>query len=372
MRIGIDARLGLRSGVGRYTTELLDGATAHAPEHAFVVFAKPRDIETLASLYKGRTNIEWMAVPGTPFRAQEHAAFVAALLRARLDLLHVTFDYGVPLWSSVPMVLTVHDAWFEADTFFRSRWTKLYFQTMTKRGIRKARRIITVSEFVKGKILTYCPWMRTRAPDILVVPNGVGEEFSPLTGMQQGPEQHRAQDPYILYVGVLATIKNLMGLLDAYAHLRRIMPDAPRLVVAGKRDRSFPDPLPRVRELGLDAHVTMPGYVPDQVLPELYRRAALFVLPSFHEGFGIPVVEAMASGVPVVASNRGGIPEVAAGAARLVNPSAPQEMAEGMKAVLCDPAESRRMVQAGLLRARQFSWKASARRTLDLYAQVGA
>jgi glycosyltransferase involved in cell wall biosynthesis len=289
-----------------------------------------------------------------------------------LDLLHVTFDYGVPLWLRVPVVLTVHDAWFEPETFFRSRWTKLYFQYMTKRGIRKATRIIAVSEFVKEKILTFCPWMQARAQDICVVPNGVGEEFSPAPGEGTGFDPLRAQDPYILYVGVLATIKNIMGLLDAYAHLRRIMPSAPRLVVAGKRDSSFPDPLPRVRELGLDEHVTLTGYVPDQALPDLYRRAALFVLPSFHEGFGIPIVEAMASGVPVVASNRGGIPEVAAGVACLVNPMASQEMAEGMKAVLCDPAESRRMVKAGLQRAKQFSWKASARRTLELYAQVGA
>ncbi|MFO0730628.1 MAG: glycosyltransferase family 1 protein [Nitrospiraceae bacterium] len=371
MRIGIDARLGLRSGVGRYTRELIDAASAYAPEHTFVLFVKPRDLDVLTALYKGRSNIEWRAIPGTPFLLGEHLSLSYEVTRARLDLLHITFDYGMPLLAPTPTVLTVHDAWFEAETFFRSRWTKLYFQTMTKRGIRKATRIITVSEFVKGKILTFCPWMRARAEDILVVPNGVGEEFSPLNGAQQGQDRPAARDPYILSVGVLAAIKNIMGLLDAYAYLRRIMPAAPRLVVAGKRDSSFPDPLPRVRELGLESYVTLPGYVSDQALPELYRRAALFVLPSFHEGFGIPVIEAMASGVPVVASNRGGLPEVAAGSARLVNPLDPEDMAQGMKAVLCDAAASRLMVEAGLCRAKQFSWKTSARRTLDVYAEVG-
>lgn len=367
MRIGIDARLGLRSGVGRYTTELLDGVSVYAPEHRFVVFVKSRDLDMLAGLYKGRTNIEWVALSGAPFKPRENLELVWALIRAKIDMLHVTFDYGVPLWSSVPMVLTVHDAWFESETFFRSQWTKRYFQTMTRRGLHKATTIITVSNFVKNKILTYCPWMQSRSQDIHIIPNGVGEQFTPHAGNFGEPQHLRHLKPYLLYVGVLARIKNIMGLLEAYAQLRRMMPAAPRLVLAGKRDPSFPDPLPRVRELGLESHVTFLGYVPDHALPDLYREASLFVFPSLHEGFGIPVVEAMASGIPVVASNRGGIPEVAGGAVRLVNPVVPQEIAAGMKEVLEDASLRRRMVEAGLLRAQQFSWKISARRTLDLY-----
>ena len=367
MRIGIDARLGLRSGVGRYTTELLDGASAYAPEHRFVVFVKPSDLDTLVGKYKGRTNIEWVTVSGAPFKLREHLELVSALIRAKLDLLHVTFDYGVPLWSSVPVVLTVHDAWFESETFFRSQWTRRYFQTMTRRGLRKAVTIITVSHFIKDKIVTYCPWMQSRSQDIHIIPNGVGEQFTPRTRNSSASQQVSALKPYLLYVGVLARIKNIMGLLEAYAYLRQIMPEAPRLVLAGKRDPSFPDPLPRVRELGLEAHVTFLGYIPDHALPDLYREAALFVLPSLHEGFGIPVLEAMASGIPVVASNRGGIPEVAGGAARLVNPVVPQKMASGIKEVLEDTSLCGRMVEAGLLRAQQFSWKTSAKRTLDLY-----
>ena len=369
MRIGIDARLGLRSGVGRYTTEIVSGVSRMAPEFRFVVFAKPQDVDRLADLFQAQQNIEWVSVPGAPFQLREHLEMGRAIRRAELDLLHLTFDYAMPLWASAPILLTVHDAWFEAETFFRSEWTRRYFQTMTRRGLRRAGQVATVSQFVKDKILTYCPWMASKAERIHVIPNGVGAQFTPLGHPQSEPEETGVPQPYLLYVGVLARIKNTMGLFEAYAALRRSMPDAPRLVVAGKRDPSCPDPLPRLRELGLEAHVTLLGYVPDKALPDLYRKASLFVLPSFHEGFGIPVLEAMASGVPVVATNRGGVPEVAGGAACLVDPLRPDDIAGGIKTVLTDDRMRQGMVDAGLRRARQFSWTASARATLELYRE---
>lgn len=169
----------------------------------------------------------------------------------------------------------------------------------------------------------------------------------------------------ILFVGTLEPRKNVRGLLAGYERLVASQPDMPQLVLVGR--------LPPAEEPSFTAaaaassRVEVRGYVPDKERTRLYQVASMLVLPSFEEGFGIPVVEAMATGVPVIVSNRGSLPEIAGDAALVVDPDDPAALASAMQRVLADSALRRRMIDAGYQRVRTFDPAAAARRVLDAY-----
>ncbi len=177
---------------------------------------------------------------------------------------------------------------------------------------------------------------------------------------------------YVLAVGTLEPRKNLTTLLAAFARLRRngeVDADL-RLVLAGARGWLEEPIFATVRSLGLEDAVRFTGFVDDDDLPAVYSGAALFVFPSLHEGFGLPLLEAMACGVPVVTSNVSSMPEVAGDAATLVDPRDGEGLAAAIGRLLRDEALRDRLREAGIARARQFSWEATARRTLDAYASL--
>lgn len=372
MRIGIDARLLYKEGIGRHIAEVLAGVSKLRPEHEYVVYVKPADMGRDRWELPRRPNVRLSYLPGTPFLLREQIALVRAMKQDRLDLFHATFDYGVPLRAPCKVVLTVHDAWFGPQTYFRSPVRRIYYQTMTRRGLRLAVRVLTVSEFVKNKILTYCGDEPSLASKIRVIPNGVGEEFHPSIGARAIPPLVRKYgiDRYLLYVGALATHKNFRGLLDGYARLHRRLPASPRLVVAGKRNPGLSDPARIVQEYGLDGAVLLPGYVPDAELPALYRGAEAFVFPSLHEGFGLPVVEAMACGTPVLSSDAGAIPEVVGDAALLVDPADPAAIEDGLAKILIDHALRGALIERGLIRAKAFSWQKITEEICGIYEAI--
>ncbi|MEP6914926.1 MAG: glycosyltransferase family 1 protein, partial [Acidobacteriota bacterium] len=193
-------------------------------------------------------------------------------------------------------------------------------------------------------------------------------------GAPDWPRREAPQHPGpILFVGTIDPRKNVTGLLRAYAELIARNPGAPPLVMAGRLVGEF---LTALRSTsGLRAVIDKAqwlGYVSDERRLELYRAASMLVIPSFDEGFGLPVLEAMTLGVPVIASNRGALPEVIGDAGRLVDPDDHSELAAAMNRVLDDPAERRRMADAGVLRARSYSWDMAARRLRDAYAAAAA
>jgi len=178
---------------------------------------------------------------------------------------------------------------------------------------------------------------------------------------------------YMLFLGTLNPRKNVTTLLQAFAqfhHTQRVAP-AIHLVIAGASGWRTPGISRTVQRLGLENVVHFPGFLDEEDLPDLYRGAMLFVLPSLYEGFGLPVLEAMGCGVPVVTSNVASLPEVAGDAAVLVDPYD----AEGMAAALTEVAHNETLRRAlrckGIAQAQKFSWETAARKTLDLYAALG-
>jgi glycosyltransferase involved in cell wall biosynthesis len=206
---------------------------------------------------------------------------------------------------------------------------------------------------------------------IVVVHHGVAGRFRPheddrrslVDGVQPDASQQPAtpREPYFLYVGTIQPRKNLVRLLEAFAQLS---PEAPRLVIAGKRGWLSAPIERRAAELGLAERVVFAGYVPDAELPGLLRGALAFVFPSLYEGFGMPVLEAMAAGVPVLTSSTSALPEVAGDAALLVDPCDTAAIAGGMARLAGDASLRADLRARGLARAAEFTWERCARETL--------
>lgn len=279
-------------------------------------------------------------------------------LRLPLLLRHVRptlahFQYVIPpLWRR-PAVITVHDISFERLPELMTRRDRALFRGLVPGSARRAERVITVSEWTRRDLLDRYGLAETK---VVVTRLGVDPAFGP-NGLEQSAR------PYLLLVGAIQPRKDPISALEALAHLDREL----RLVFAGPEKHGADDVRRAVSRLGLEDRVEFLGYVPKQRLAELYRGAHCVVLPSRYEGFGLPIVEAMASGTPVVATRVGAIPEVAGDAAVLVEPRDPAALAAGIERAL---AARERLAAAGLQRARDFSWAETARRTLAVYREL--
>jgi glycosyltransferase involved in cell wall biosynthesis len=264
-------------------------------------------------------------------------------LSKRLGAALVHTQYALPLRLRCPAVVTVHDLSFEREPGLFSLRDRLLFRRVVPSAVRRAARVLTVSERTKNDIVQ----LYGIAPErIVVTPNGVDPAFHP------APSGSEPQGSYVLAVGAIQARKNQLAALDAAAAVG--LP----LVVAG------PEKNPALaKELRLRG-ARLEGHVPIEMLADLYRGATCLVQASRFEGFGLPVVEAMASGTPVVAVREPALEEIAGDAAVFVDEN---DLAEAIRTALRDRAK---LSAAGLERARAFSWRATAERTLAVYEEV--
>jgi glycosyltransferase involved in cell wall biosynthesis len=288
----------------------------------------------------------------------------------RPDLLHV--QYTAPLGCAVPVVVSVHDVSFlehpEYFTWYRSR----QLQWTVRRTVRRAARILTGSEFSRSSILKV--YGDLDEDKVVVVPNAAAPEFRPISrdAATTNVRNHFSIGvPFILSVGDLQPRKNQIGLIKAFSRLVRAYPQLKQNLVLAGKETWFAD---RVREAARDSGVAdriqFFGFVSDADLLQLYNACDLFVFPSFYEGFGLPVLEAMACGRAVVSSNTSSLPEVVDGAAILFDPYAIDEITRAMADLLLDAELRARMERLGLQRAAHFSWQKTAQRTLEVFHEV--
>ena len=263
------------------------------------------------------------------------------------------FNYVVPPAYRGPAVVTVHDLSFEYAPELMSRRDRFMFRTFVPRSARRADRVLAVSERTKRDLVEHYGIDEEK---VVVTPNGVDPIFRPNGAAPDRP-------PYALFVGGIQPRKDPLTAVQALA---RVDGDL-RLVLVGDEKRGGDALRSTVRRLGLEQRVELAGYVPHEGLASLYRGAACLVFPSRYEGFGLPVLEAMASGTPVVATTAGAVPEVAGDAAVLVEPGDPEALADGIRRALED---RERLAAAGLERARRFTWSETARRTLAVYREL--
>lgn len=350
MRIGFDGQVlvGNLTGMGKATQYLLHYLQQGFPEHEYVAVS-PGD----RSQWRLPQQLWWDQV-GFPGRAFRHKA----------DLLHATGHSAPLLWLG-RVVMTVHDL---APTRFpdllphwRSRW---YWGRFIPFTAKFADAILVPSVSTKRDLVTLCHIPEDR---VHVIPWGVPlDHLNERKGASEVRRRYGLEGPYLLYVGTIDRRKDYTTLLQALLQLdKRITLVLAGTVIAGRTD--FPQ---QVAKLGLGHRVRVLGYVPERELVGLYRGAAAFVYPSFYEGFGLPVLEAMACGTPVITYRATSLPEVVGDAGLLLDPPwTPETLASAIRRVLSDEALRLELRQKGFEQAKRFNWAETARRTMKVYEE---
>lgn len=284
-----------------------------------------------------------------------------------LDLFHAQFI--VPPFLKCKTVTTIPDIAFEHfPQMFPAHQTAL-LKTLVRASARRADHIITVSEYSKWDITrTY----GIEPENITVTYEAAGRQFGPLNrdwAKEDVGRKYGIGEAFVLYVGRLQARKNLARLVESYARLRKAGLEH-KLVLVGKVDSLFQPVAARIHELKLENDVKLLGFVDDEDLPSLYNAAEVFVYPSLYEGFGLPLLEAMACGTPVITTRGSSLAEVAGDACLLVEPLDESSIAGALQRILEDRALRQRLSLAGLNRSRNFSFEKTARETLGVYERV--
>lgn len=374
MHIGIDCRTildpkrGELAGVGHYTYFLVENLLKVDQKNKYVLFFDPHIGD---AKYFERKNTEIKFFPHPERKkylpvVHSHLLIARFLQKQKLDVFHSPAS-TVPLAYSGKAVVTIHDlaiyhnpAWFPKGQKFSTR-------IAVPQTVRRAKKIIAVSEYTKKDIIKY---FGIPAEKIVVVHNGV-EKAPPDDRKEEVRKKFGIEKDFILSVSTLQPRKNIEGLIKAYDSLRSapVFEDY-QLVIAGSKGWDYAKIFQLVKKLALTKKVIFTDYIsrPDKFA--LLKEASLLVFPSFYEGFGLTILEAMQQGAPVVTSKITSMPEVAGEAALLVDPYKESSIARGIKRVLTDEELKQKMVKAGLANAQKFSWRTCAQRTLRVYREL--
>ncbi len=367
MRVGFDVTSlcsGLPSGVATYTSNLFAhlvdlSRRSSGDDGNLLVPLAHRPVEDLPGGLYGRhlNKTLWM-----------HLVLPGQLARRGVALCHFTNSVA-SLWTPCPTVVTIHDAtlWLFPQHHYVRRL--LTMRPFIPPAARRAAAIIAVSETTRRDIVRL---FGVPADKVRVIYEAPAPCFRPLERklVELVRQRYRLPPHFVLYVGTLEPRKNLVRLLKAFARVRKEAAVPHHLVLVGQRGWKSTPIFQAIQCLGLTKVVHVLGYVPTSDLVALYNAADVFVFPSVYEGFGLPVVEAMACGAPVLASRAGAIAEVAGEAAELVDPLCVEAMAAGLRRLLTDPAWRTELRQRGLARARAFSWSKAAEETWAVYREI--
>jgi glycosyltransferase involved in cell wall biosynthesis len=307
-----------------------------------------------------------------PTRAWRLSVAAGTLLHTSWDWLmpdtsvfHAT-EHLLPPFRRIRTVLTVHDLIYVLFPEYHLPMNYHFLRLMMPRFARRADAIIAISECTRRDLVRL--WQISEGK-ISVIHEGIDPRFhhpADEEALARVRRRYGLPERYALYVGTIEPRKNLPTLFEAWARLRYRLP----LVIAGKKGWLFQETFSRVESLDLGGVVQFTGFVADEDLPALYAQADIFVFPSLYEGFGLPVLEAMACGTPVVTTTGGSLPEVAGDAALLVKPGDVDALTDAVDRLLHDPSLADDLRARGISRARQFSWERAARETLAVYHGV--
>ncbi len=365
MKIGIDASpiVGDRGGVGWHTYHMLRALVELNQDIELVGYVRPGSLQNgVPAGWAGKGNIRWEESGRwlMPWRGKLD----------KLDLYHGT-NFKMKTTGRFGGVVTIYDLWLDRHPEYSP---KLFGQRLssarTARTIRRARKVITISAFSAGEIMELYGLPADR---IAVIPCGVSDDFrprrDPVAFAKLRDRIGLSDTPFILFVGGADPRKNHRALVRAFAK-RADELKGRRLVLVGDSVHRFGNMAETIAQCGLEMRVSCPGRLPIEDITLLYSHADLFVFPSLYEGFGMPVLEAMACGAPVVTSDRASMPEVAGEAALLVNPENDDDLAEAMVRILRDTPLRESLRKKGFDRVKQFTWERAARETIEVYREV--
>lgn len=371
MRIGIfSAMVGRKAaGLESYERSLIRALAKTDRENEYRIFCLTEEAAASFGIQQENFRFEplwpgvrWISFPLVlPFKVQATA----------LNVLHATFV--PPIWGQTDTVCTVHDLGMFTNPEFYHPALRWRMNGLIRKGVRQSRLVLCISDAVRDAVQDYFHVADSR---VMTVHHGIDPIYRPQAceHVQTVMRRYGLRSPYLIFVGQLRIgIKNLVRLLEAFAIFRRSEKDA-QLVLVGRRPYKGRYPMAgfdeTIQRLNLQSAVRELGYVSVEDLPALYSGAEMLVFPSLCEGFGFPVLEAMACGTPVVASQIPALREISGGAALLVDPYSSEDIAAGMERMFYDQQLREKCCSKGLLRARSFTWEKAAEKTLAAYRQA--
>lgn len=390
MRIGIDVTSAIRqgAGIGRFTRELIRALLALDSPHEYILFTAtggaPRDTAQSRLAYLTQPAVARHArltIRNLTFLSDDwlhrlwHRARLPIPIEAitgRMDVFHEPDFVLPPTLPGACTVLTVHDLTFIRDPESAFPRLRRYLNRVVPLSVARAVHVLADSLATKNDIVEL---FGTQPDKITVLYGGVDAHFAPV----REPDRLAAirarygigQGPFILGIGTIQPRKNYIRLIQAFADLVSSTSTL-QLVIAGGKGWMYDQIFAEVKRLGLEGQVIFPGFVDDGDLPALYSAAEMLAYPSIYEGFGLPILEAMACGTPVITSHTSSLPELAGKAALLVEPADVSDIADAMRRLLQDGDLRRRLVSEGFEQTRKFTWDKAGHQLLGVYESLGA
>jgi glycosyltransferase involved in cell wall biosynthesis len=377
MRIGINALYWLPGKVGgteTYLRNLLENLARIDKKNSYILFINPSAAGLLdyagADFREVICNIPAFLKPVRVFWEQGELPRLAG--QHKLDLLHSP-GYTAPLRIDIPSIVTIHDMqihYYPKNFSFAKR---LFWKKLIPSSARKAACVIAPSMHTREDVIHL---LGVHPDRVRLTYEGVSPRFKRETDerIREIKSKNRLPEKYVLCVATFNPHKNIDGLIRAYGLVREKLADKAdfphKLVLVGIKQRHSPAIQRTIQEQKLDNDVIITGHLDHEDLPGIYSGADVFVLPSFFEGFGLPVLEAMACGTPVVASDRTCLPEIVAEAGILVNPASDADIADGIIKVLTNLELAEQLRNFGYTRIKHFSWERMARQTLEIYEET--
>lgn len=366
-------------GIGRYVTNLA-GAIAQtigSDETLQIVVPPPAaqiqyEGQAWSSTLPQQPNLRMLVNATSHFGLGQQWSVPRQIRRAHNNApaLYHTPYYLMPYATALPNIVTLHDLIAFVLPESVSRRARWFFRVAALASLRASSHIIIGTESARQELLAHFPVAPER---VTTIPHAPATRFAPQpeNAIAAVRDAYALPSRFLFYCGINKPHKNLVRLIEAYASLPpELSPSLPPLVIAGAWDERYPEPKIRATELGLAERVRFLGRVNDADLPALYSAATLFVFPSLYEGFGLPVIEAMACGAPVACSDATGLRDVAGEAALLFDPHDTPSMAEALRAALENPSLLDQLSERSLAQAKRFTWPSTAQQTLDVYRQV--
>jgi glycosyltransferase involved in cell wall biosynthesis len=363
MHIALDARLiyyRRHSGIGQYIVHLAEALPAlHSP---FTIIHSRKDRSAWPS--SARSFSAW-----TPSHHRfEQIAFPIELRRLKIDLLHSP-DFIPPFRGDFKRVITVHDLNFLYSPKFLTADSRRYYNEQIERAVSIADHILADSAATKNDLITLLNVPAEKISAVWLAPNSIYQVLNQAE-LDKARSNLRLPDRFILFTGTLEPRKNIAGLLRAYRSLLDRTHDSIDLVLAGARGWLFEETRALIDQLQLTNRVRLIEAPTDSDLVALYNLATVYVQPSFYEGFGLTVLEAMACGAPCLISDRGSLPEIAGDAALTIDPDDPVPLSGLLERLLADDQLRADMKQKGFARVKEFSWERCVREASEVYQKV--
>jgi glycosyltransferase involved in cell wall biosynthesis len=365
MKIAICLRTwGEKGGIGGYTRNLLNELIPLGVDHQFILLYQD---DSHVGQFGQYGNVREIYVPARTRGIWDQVAAPYHAMKEGADVIFHT-KFSVPLFTRRKTVMVLHGSERFVYPQFSYRSDILFFRTIYPLYLRRASAIISVSENARQDVIRFLNLNPEKVKTIHLAASECFRKIDDAAVLETVRTKYHLPERFILNVGLIYPGKNIPNLLRALQQIRKH--EDVKLVIAGSGRRMYKKELAQVRELGLEDAVLCPGYVPHDDLVAVYNLAAVFAFPSFYEGFGIPILEAMACGCPVVTSKTGSGPEVAGEAGLLVEPRHVKDISDGILEVLTNDALRQDLITKGFQQAQHFSWEKTARATLQVLEEI--